>query len=60
MNINFKLPELGENVHSGDVVSVLVKEGNVITKTRASSSWKPIRPSSRFPARTPASWRSCW
>ena len=30
MNIEFKLPELGENVKSGDVVSVLVREGDVI------------------------------
>ena len=30
MNIDFKLPELGENVHSGDVVKVLVQEGDVI------------------------------
>src|SRR5271165_2154170 len=31
MNIDFKLPELGENVHSGDVVNVLVHEGDMIT-----------------------------
>ena len=30
MNIEFKLPELGENITSGDVVSVLVREGDVI------------------------------
>ncbi len=30
MNIDFKLPELGENIHSGDVVNVLVKEGDTI------------------------------
>jgi pyruvate dehydrogenase E2 component (dihydrolipoamide acetyltransferase) len=30
MNIEFKLPELGENVTSGDVVAVLVREGDVI------------------------------
>jgi pyruvate/2-oxoglutarate dehydrogenase complex dihydrolipoamide acyltransferase (E2) component len=30
MNIDFKLPELGENVHSGDVVNVLVHEGDTI------------------------------
>lgn len=30
MNVDFKLPELGENVHSGDVVNVLVQEGDVI------------------------------
>ena len=30
MNIEFKLPELGENIDSGDVVSVLVREGDVI------------------------------
>jgi pyruvate dehydrogenase E2 component (dihydrolipoamide acetyltransferase) len=30
MNIDFKLPELGENIESGDVVNVLVREGDVI------------------------------
>jgi pyruvate dehydrogenase E2 component (dihydrolipoamide acetyltransferase) len=30
MNIEFKLPALGENITSGDVVSVLVREGDVI------------------------------
>src|ERR1700690_1289965 len=27
---DFKLPDLGENIDSGDIVSVLVKEGDVI------------------------------
>jgi pyruvate dehydrogenase E2 component (dihydrolipoamide acetyltransferase) len=31
MAIDFKLPELGENIESGDVVSVLVKEGDQIS-----------------------------
>lgn len=31
MPIDFKLPNLGENIDSGDVVNVLVKEGDVIT-----------------------------
>ncbi len=30
MDVDFKLPELGENITSGDVVSVLVREGDVI------------------------------
>ena len=30
MSIEFKLPELGENVESGDVVKLLVREGDVI------------------------------
>ena len=30
MNIDFKLPELGENIHSGDVVNVLVQAGDQI------------------------------
>ncbi len=30
MNVEFKLPELGENVQSGNVVSVLVREGDQI------------------------------
>ncbi len=31
MKIDFKLPELGENINSGDVVKVLVHEGDVIS-----------------------------
>ena len=27
---DFKLPDLGENIESGDIVSVLVNEGDVI------------------------------
>ena len=30
MIAEFKLPELGENITSGDVVNVLVREGDVI------------------------------
>ncbi|MGA2617009.1 MAG: dihydrolipoamide acetyltransferase family protein [Thermoguttaceae bacterium] len=30
MDIDFKLPELGENIHQGDVVNVLVHEGDTI------------------------------
>ena len=30
MNVEFKLPALGENIAGGDVVSVLVREGDVI------------------------------
>jgi len=30
MQLEFKLPELGENIESGDVVNVLVEEGQVI------------------------------
>jgi pyruvate dehydrogenase E2 component (dihydrolipoamide acetyltransferase) len=30
MSIEFKLPELGENIETGDVVNVLVHEGDVI------------------------------
>jgi pyruvate dehydrogenase E2 component (dihydrolipoamide acetyltransferase) len=30
MNIDFKLPELGENIESGDIVNVLVHEGDAI------------------------------
>lgn len=30
MAIDFKLPNLGENIDSGDVISVLVKEGDVV------------------------------
>ena len=31
MATEFKLPDLGENIHSGDVVSLLVKEGDAIS-----------------------------
>jgi len=30
MSIEFKLPELGENIESGDIVNVLVQEGQMI------------------------------
>ena len=30
MATEFKLPDLGENIHSGDIVSLLVKEGDSI------------------------------
>src|SRR5215217_2706750 len=32
---DFKLPELGENIAAGDVVRVLVKPGDTITKDQA-------------------------
>ena len=35
MAIDFKVPDLGENVESGDIVSVLVKEGDEIQADRA-------------------------
>ncbi len=35
MATEFKLPELGENIEAADVVNVLVKEGDVITKDQA-------------------------
>ena len=35
MATDFKLPELGENIEAADVVSVLVKEGDTITKDQA-------------------------
>ena len=31
MTVEFKVPNLGENVSSGDIVNVLVKEGDTIT-----------------------------
>ena len=55
MSIEFKLPELGENIASGDVVNVLVHEGDQSPPTRASASWKPKRRWSKSPARTAAS-----
>ena len=30
MAVDFKLPDLGENVESGDIVNVLVKEGDEV------------------------------
>jgi pyruvate dehydrogenase complex dihydrolipoamide acetyltransferase long form len=35
MSFEFKVPELGENIHGGDVVNVLVREGQVITANQA-------------------------
>ncbi len=35
MATEFKLPELGENIEAADVVNVLVKEGDTITKDQA-------------------------
>src|SRR6186997_2849470 len=35
MAIEFKIPELGENVTAGDVVRVLVKAGDTIAKEQA-------------------------
>lgn len=35
MAIDFKLPNLGENIDSGDVVNVLVKEGDVVAANQA-------------------------
>jgi pyruvate dehydrogenase E2 component (dihydrolipoamide acetyltransferase) len=33
--VEFRLPELGENIESADVISVLVKTGDIITKDQA-------------------------
>jgi len=33
--IDFKLPELGENVTSGDVLRVLVKAGDTVAKEQS-------------------------
>ncbi len=30
MSIEFKLPELGENIESGDIVNLLVRQGDTI------------------------------
>jgi pyruvate dehydrogenase E2 component (dihydrolipoamide acetyltransferase) len=35
MPVEFKLPELGENVEKGDVVRVLVNVGDVIKKDQS-------------------------
>ena len=35
MSIEFKLPELGENIESGDIVKVLVREGEAIEGNQA-------------------------
>ena len=32
MAVEFKLPELGENIEGGDIVSVLVSEGDAVTE----------------------------
>jgi len=35
MSIEFKLPELGENIESADIVSVLVKPGDILEKDQS-------------------------
>jgi pyruvate dehydrogenase E2 component (dihydrolipoyllysine-residue acetyltransferase) len=35
MPVDFKVPDLGENIESGDIVSVLVKEGDEVTAQQA-------------------------
>jgi pyruvate dehydrogenase E2 component (dihydrolipoamide acetyltransferase) len=40
---DIKLPELGENIESADVVSVLVKEGDKIEKDQGILKLKPIK-----------------
>ena len=50
MAIEFKVPELGENIQSGDVVNILVREGTGDRgQSRGPSSWKPKRRSSNCP-----------
>ena len=32
MAVEFKLPELGENIEGGDVINILIKEGDSISE----------------------------
>ena len=54
MTIDFKLPELGENITSGDIVNVLVARVSRLRPTTAWSSWKRKRQWWKSPARRPA------
>ena len=52
MAIEFKLPELGENIEAADVVNVMVKAGDTIEKDQAvleleteKAKWWPVLPS---------------
>ena len=54
MPVDFKLPDLGENIESGDIVSVLVKEGDEVQPNKRCSKSKPARPWSSCRRRTPA------
>ena len=31
-NVQFKLPELGEGIHEGEIISWMVKEGELVTE----------------------------
>ena len=54
MNIEFKLPELGENIASGDVVRVLVREGDVIAANDGVVELETEKAVVEIPARMPA------
>jgi pyruvate dehydrogenase E2 component (dihydrolipoamide acetyltransferase) len=50
MAIEFKLPELGENIEGGDVVSVLVKEGDSISEGQSILEIEAGKASMEIPA----------
>ena len=50
MAIEFKLPELGENIEGGDVVSVLVSEGDSITEGQSILEIEAGKASMEIPA----------
>ena len=61
MNLEFTLPELGENIESGDVVSVLVREGDVIAGNDGVIEVETEKAVVEIPCPTPAkSSRSTW
>jgi pyruvate dehydrogenase E2 component (dihydrolipoamide acetyltransferase) len=55
MKIEFKLPELGENISSADVVRVLVREGDLVAVGAGVAELETEKPSSKslvpWPAR---------
>ena len=50
MAIEFKLPELGENIEGGDVVSVLVSEGDSISEGQSILEIEAGKASMEIPA----------
>jgi len=41
--IEFKLPELGENIEQGDLVRLMVAPGASVSAGQSSWNWKPTR-----------------
>ena len=56
MNKEFKLPELGENITSGDVVKVLVREGDAIAANDGVIELETDKAVVEIPCPRPARW----